>query len=130
MAGKDSKEITETYNARKSTPKIKDALNIGNILSMLDGICNYSGIIIVAITNNKDDLPNALCRDLRLTPVYFTYMRKEDVINLIENFFNIILDEEQCDKIPDRKLSPARCRLLCEKYENVLINEFIEKLIQ
>ena len=29
----------------------------------------------------------------------------------------------------DIKLSPARCKLLCEKYENCSVDEFIEKLV-
>ena len=105
-----------------------DKLNIGNVLSLLDGICNYSGLIIVAMTNNKENLPKALCRDLRLTPIYFTYLRQIDVINLLEKFFELKLEDSQKSKIPDRKLSPAKCRLLCEKYEKLNINDFINIL--
>ena len=112
---------------KKDIDKI-DKLNIGNVLSLLDGICNYSGLIIVAMTNNKENLPKALCRDLRLTPIYFTYLRQIDVINLLEKFFELKLEDSQKSKIPDRKLSPAKCRLLCEKYEKLNINDFINIL--
>lgn len=129
IASENKKEAISKHQNSKSNAACKDALNLGNILSMLDGICNYAGIIIVATTNNKERLPLALCRDLRLTPVYFTFMRKQDIICLVEKFFETRLSDEHKEKIPDRKLSPARCRLLCEKYENEPIDKFIEMLV-
>lgn len=103
-----------------------DTLDLGCILSNLDGIGNYGGVIYVGLTNYIDKIPDPLKRSLRLTPVYFTYLRKCDVISLLEKFFNIKLESDLIDKIPDRKITPAKLRLLCEQYDNLNIVEFIE----
>ena len=95
-------------------------LDIGTILSRLDGIGNYNGLIIVATTNHKDKLDPAIYRELRLTPIQFDYSRKEDMINMIEHFYDIKLKDNEKLKIPDRnaKISPAKFRVWLEKYED------------
>lgn len=96
------------------------SLDLGTILSRLDGIGNYNGLIIVATTNNKDSLDPALYRELRLTPIHFDYARKEDMINMIEDFYEIKLKDNEKIKIPDRnaRISPAKFRCMLEKYED------------
>jgi len=106
----------------------KDELSIGSILSRLDGIGNYNGLIIIATTNNKDNLDPALYRDLRLTPVFFQHLRQEDSIKIIEKFYERKLTPQEIMCIPDQKgnLSPARLRVLLEKYRrdiSLLLNE-------
>lgn len=95
-------------------------LDLGTILSRLDGIGNYNGLIIVATTNHKDKLDPALYRELRLTPVQFDYSRKEDIISMIEQFYGVILTDIEKKNLPDRnaKISPAKIRCLLEKYED------------
>jgi hypothetical protein len=105
-------------------------LNIGNILSKLDGIGNYDGVIIVATTNYKDRLDPALYRELRLTPMHFTYLRKSDAIEIIEKFFQTSLCKELKDTIPDRKITPAKLVFLCEKHETMIVNDFIRDILQ
>jgi hypothetical protein len=95
-----------------------DTLNLSNILSALDGICNYDGIIFTGLTNNLDNLPLPLTRALRLTPIYFTFLRQCDAISLIDAHFDIKLSQEQIDLIPDRKISPAKLKYLCELHSN------------
>jgi SpoVK/Ycf46/Vps4 family AAA+-type ATPase len=104
-------------------------LNIGNILSKLDGIGNYDGVIIVATTNYKDRLDPALYRELRLTPMYFTYLRQSDAIEIIEKFFQTTLCQELLVKIPDRKITPAKLVFLCEKYETMNVDDFVKNII-
>ena len=106
--------------------KNESDLNIGNILSKFDGIGNYDGMIIVATTNYKDRLDPALYRELRLSPIYFTYLRKLDAIEIIEKFFLNKLNVKQIEKVPDRKITPAKLIFLCEKHEMMDINEFLE----
>jgi hypothetical protein len=104
-------------------PDIKnrsDDLNLGTLLARLDGIGNYNGLIIIATTNHKEKLDPALYRDMRLTPLFFDYLRKEDSVALIEKFYNIKLFPEEIACIPDREvgLTPARLRVLLERYED------------
>lgn len=104
-------------------------LTLGHILSKLDGIGNYSGMIIVATTNHIENLDPALYRELRLTPVNFTYLRKEDAKEIIEKFFNIKLQEELIKRIPDRSITPSKLIFMCEKYENLDINIFFNEYL-
>jgi hypothetical protein len=78
-----------------STLTIGDELNLGTLLSRLDGIGNYDGLFIVATTNHIEKLDSALCRHGRLTPVYFDYASKENILNMIEHFYQISLTSDQ-----------------------------------
>lgn len=99
-----------------------DSLNLGMMLSRLDGIGNYNGLIIIATTNHKDKLDPAMYRELRLSPIFFDYSRKEDIIAMIEIFYGNTLSPKDRFKIPDRNagITPAKVRYLLEKYENSL----------
>lgn len=98
-----------------------DSLNLGVILARLDGIGNYNGMIIVATTNHKDKLDPALYRDQRLTPIHFTYSRKDDMIKMAERFYQEELSEDMKELFPDRsaKITPAKFRTLLETHESV-----------
>jgi len=78
---------------------LDDELNMGTILSRLDGIGNYNGLIIIATTNCKDSLSPALYRYGRLDPIFFDYAKQKDIINMIESHFKINLELEQKEKI-------------------------------
>lgn len=93
-------------------------LNLGTLLSRLDGIGNYSGLIFIATTNCKEKLDPALFRHGRLEPLYFTYCRKIDLKNIIEHFFGNKLTDQQIEKLPEKKLSPASLIKYIEDYEN------------
>lgn len=113
---KDSKEITPIIINH-------DKVNIGNFLSRLDGIGNYNGLIIVATTNNKEKLPEALCRDGRLQPLYFNYCNKNNLIDMIEYYYNVKLTEDEKSNIPNidkLNISHSTIRKYIEMYENNL----------
>lgn len=98
----------------------EDQLNLGCILSRLDGIGNYNGLKIIAATNCKEKLSPALYRHGRLTPLFFDYCRKEDIIDMIEHYYQIKLSDNQKGRLPDRthQISPATIRKYLEDYEN------------
>ncbi len=91
-------------------------------MSRLDGIGNYNGLKIIAATNCKDKLSPALYRHGRLTPVFFDYCRKDDIINMIEHYYQIKLSEEQKSKLPNKshQISPATIRKYLEDYDTNL----------
>jgi len=99
-----------------------DSVNLGCVLSMLDGIDNYDGLIIIATTNCIDKLDPALYRHGRLTPIRFTYSRREDIKDIIELHFQTKLTPEQIATLPDRhdKITPAKLVYLTQKYEDRL----------
>jgi AAA+ superfamily predicted ATPase len=97
--------------------------SITSVLSRLDGVGNYNGLVIVAATNNKDQLDQihpAICRDQRLTPVHFTFCRKEDIIKMVERFYDISLTENEIVMIPDQnaRLSGATIRTMLDRNRN------------
>ena len=119
--------IISALASESSNLKSND-LNIGKILSKFDGICNYDGLIIVATTNYKEKLDPALYRELRLTPIYFTYLRQSDAIEIIEKFYQVKLNQEQIDLIPDRKITPAKLVFLCEKHDDSDVSDLLKIL--
>jgi ATP-dependent 26S proteasome regulatory subunit len=102
-------------------------LNIGTILSKLDGIGNYNGMIIVFLTNFMDKLDDALLRDGRLTPIEFKKLRKIDVMDLIEHQFNIKLSDKQKELIADRYVTPATFSHHSEHFNESTIDKFIKE---
>jgi len=110
-----------------------DAAHLGCVLSRFDGVGSYSGLIIVATTNCKESLSPALYRNGRLNPVFFDYIDKTNIIKIIEDYYEIKLNDSQKDKLPDKqsKLSYSSIRKYIEDYENNIeeLLTFLETLI-
>lgn len=102
------------------------AVNVGALLSKFDGISNYNGKIIIATTNNKEKIDPAICRPQRLTPIYFTYCRKIDIVNIINKFYM----GQKFEIDFDLEITPAKLTFLCEKYDHEDVNVLIDCLKQ
>ena len=120
-----SKKIS---NDIEINPKLND-FDFGYLLTRLDGIGNYDGLIIIATTNDIDIIPPALYRDMRLTKIKFDYLRKIDIINMIQKYFEIILTEDQIEKLPvrDDKIVGSTIKNLIDIYIDNF-DEFINKV--
>lgn len=96
-------------NSNGNNNNNRDDLSFDTILSRLDGIGGYNGVIIIGTTNNKDKLDPALYRHGRLDPYYFTFSRREDIKDMIEHSYEIKLTESQISRLPDRvnKIAPS-----------------------
>jgi ATP-dependent 26S proteasome regulatory subunit len=68
--------------------EIDDKINLGFILSKLDGIGNYNGIIFIACTNHLDKLDKALYRDGRLSLIHFDYLSNIEANNIIQKIYS------------------------------------------
>uniref|UniRef100_A0A6C0H516 AAA+ ATPase domain-containing protein n=1 Tax=viral metagenome TaxID=1070528 RepID=A0A6C0H516_9ZZZZ len=106
----------------------ENELDIAKILSSLDGIGNYNGLIIVGTTNYMDRIDPAVYRELRLTPIEFRELRICDVIGIIKKYFDEPMTEKQKEKIIDRKISPAKCINACQMFEKKGIDELLDYL--
>lgn len=108
----DDKSNKTTWDKTRGKTK-GNQLNLASLLSKFDGICNYSGTVYIALTYRKEKLDTAMCREMRLTPLYFTYCIKEHIIGIINKFYDdeIIIDFEI-------QITPAKLTFLCEKYED------------
>jgi DNA replication protein DnaC len=100
--------------------KKPDKINLGSILSRFDGVGAYNGLIIIGTTNCIDKLSPALYRDGRLNKVYFDYINRDQIKNMIEEYYNIKLTIEQISKLPCRseKMSHSTIRKYIEDYED------------
>ena len=100
----------------------RDSLNLGTMLSRLDGVGNYDGLIIIATTNCKDKLSPALYRHGRLNPIYFDCARKADIRAMIEQSYDRKLTTKEANQLPDREhgLSPASIRKFIEDNDGEL----------
>jgi hypothetical protein len=112
----------------------KDKICLGSILSRLDGVGSYNGIIIVATTNCIDKLSPAIYRHGRLDPVYFDFMDKNEIKNMIENFYKYKLSVDQINELPTKnnKISPSSMRYYIENNIDSLDNllEYLKKMIK
>jgi SpoVK/Ycf46/Vps4 family AAA+-type ATPase len=111
-----------------------DNLSLSTLLSRFDGIGNYNGVIIVATTNKIDSIDESLRRDMRLTPLEFDFCRREDIINIMEDYLKIKLTMSDLNKITDNvKITPAKLKFLLEKYSKkyeVLLEKLSEYIQQ
>ena len=114
----------------QSIPSDESAkLNLGTLLSKLDGIGNYNGLIFVGTTNCIDKLDPALYRELRMTPIEFKKLRKVDCIEIIESYFGKIVDTNLFEIIKDNKITPVKLITLCQVNEHLSINDFFNKIL-
>jgi len=106
-----------------------DKLNLSTLLSRFDGIGNHSGLIIIATTNNIDNIDNAIYREGRLNLMYFDNATLNDIQNIIEKYYDCILDKNLIEQIKtlDKKISHAkiRCRLEYNNTPELLIEELL-----
>lgn len=117
-----SKAIREYMSIDTCKPNGDDSINLGTLLSRLDGVGNYDGLITIATTNCKDKLDTALKRPGRLEPIYFDYASKTNIVNIIEQFFIVKLTEEQLQRLPDKdaELSHTTINKLAQDNEDNL----------
>lgn len=120
---KDNNDMVTILPTIKSVSKAIE-LNMSALLSKFDGINNYNGMTIIATTNHKEKLDPALCREMRLTPLYFTYCRKIDIINIIKKFF----PNQDFEIDFELEITPAKLTFLCEKYDNEHVSELVNVL--
>jgi hypothetical protein len=119
--GDKPEDSDELFSVKPST----NPFNISCMLSRLDGVSTYDGIIFIATTNNIDKLPPALIRHGRLTPIHFTYMEKDDIINMIESYYNIKINTKNFKLNNIDKITPANLQYLLEKnpsYKKLIIS--------
>ena len=102
--------------------KPSDSICLGTLLSRLDGVGSYNGVIIVATTNCIDQLSPAIYRHGRLNPVQFDFMNQTDMIKMIEAFYDVALTDEQISKLPtyEHEITPASLRYYMEQHAKSL----------
>lgn len=115
----------ETIKQKNKTTK----LQVGTILSKLDGISNYNGLIIIATTNYIDKLEPAMYREMRLTPIEFKKLRTIDCVKIVMSYFETIDEKIINNIIKDRFITPAKLIWLCSTFNNKENNIFINDIL-
>jgi len=106
----------------------RDHLNLTGILNVLDGVVDTPGRMLIITTNHPEMLDPALIRPGRIDKkLMLGYMVYEDVVSMVEHYFQTSLDTEQVKRIKQaingctgRKpltLSPAQVEQMASEFE-------------
>lgn len=95
----DDQSVTKIANKPDN-----DKFNIGMFVSLLDGINDQDGMVIIATANRIDHFDECLYRDGRLKKVEFEQMGKMEIAMMIEKYCDVTLTGNQLDRIRDDKI--------------------------
>ena len=116
--------------------KTKSVINDADILTILDGLVETSGRIIICTANDPSKIGEPFKRPGRLDEhIEFTKCTRKMIIQLLELFYSTILSVEHKEKINNMennlhlKYSPAEINKFCfNNIENIdaVISEILE----
>jgi SpoVK/Ycf46/Vps4 family AAA+-type ATPase len=120
-SGKKRKGKSDDGNMNSaSLMKGKSVISDADILTIMDGLVESSGRIIICTANNPEKISEPFKRPGRLDEhIEFTKCTRKMIINLLELFFDTKLSDAQLEKLNnkenniDYKLSPAEINKLC-----------------
>ena len=138
MANKDDEGAAKGKQraAASAIAKQKSVINDADILTIMDGLVETSGRIIICTANDPSKISEPFKRPGRLDEhIEFTKCTRKMIIQLLELFYSTKLTTEQEDKINDMennlhlKYSPAEINKFC--FNNIsnmdaLITEILE----
>lgn len=81
---------------------------LNTLLNFIDGINSPEGIIVVMTTNHMEKLDPALLRDGRIDlRLHLSLCDRQQIVDLANNFFNLNMETDDIQDIPDDILPPA-----------------------
>jgi SpoVK/Ycf46/Vps4 family AAA+-type ATPase len=112
------------------TIKHKSGITLGDLLDLLDGICELDGLVYVITTNHRDYLDPALIRPGRINcDIELKKIRKNEIIEMLRYYYitnNCYNSELQDDKKEslineiaielDDKFKPSKLEEICRHY--------------
>lgn len=101
-----------------------DALSLSGLLNVLDGVVDTPGRMVVLTSNCPTMLDPALIRPGRVDKqIMLGYMDSENVVAMIEHFFQTALDGQQHDRVLSAaqglKLTPAQVEQMAAEHDEV-----------
>jgi SpoVK/Ycf46/Vps4 family AAA+-type ATPase len=112
-----------------------DKFNIGMFLNILDGCNDQDGMILIGTANNHKNLDPAVYRNGRMELINFEYMDRNDITDMIQHYWKVILTDEQKLKIRnDKTVQSLTLKNVCLKYikkkqqHKITIDELIDEL--
>jgi hypothetical protein len=114
----------ELEDVKKSMKELEDRLSIDNILTILDGVDEQRGRVIIATTNYLDRIDEALLRpgrfDLKLNlEEYDENEVKELLRNMYKGSSDIDIEYLENAKIIPKKFTPVQIINMCHKYQDL-----------
>jgi len=101
-------------NNDKNNNNNKEIITLGDILELLDGICEIDDRIIIFTTNDITKLDKALLRPGRIDLIIeFKKLKKDDINNLFKLWFNKDIPSNYFNKIKDYSITQAEFGKLC-----------------
>lgn len=108
-----------------------DEFNFGVFLSILDGIYDQDGLIIIATANSLDNIDSSLYREGRLELVNIEYWNQNEIAEIIEKYYDIKLSADIAYQIRnDKKIPNLTIKNICADYNfnNRSIDELINNI--
>jgi len=114
-------------SAVSSWSRKKDELNLSGLLNVLDGVVDTPGRILIMTTNHPELLDPALIRPGRIDKkLLLSYLGYEDLVKMLEHYFQLELTAEQVDRVRDAvneppllKFTPAQVEQMACEYEDI-----------
>lgn len=95
------------FGSAGSLWKTKDQLNLSGLLNVLDGVVDTPGRIVIMTTNHPELLDPALIRPGRIDKkILLGYMSSEDVIQMLEHYFQITLTDKEKVRVETAMSAP------------------------
>lgn len=116
--------FTEKDNKIPDFNELKDELNTGILLNLLDGNYEQDGMIIIAAANDITKLDSAFVRNGRLKFFELEYVGRNEIVQMIEDYMNIKLSRKQKNMIRDDKIIQT-----LDIKECIIENNDVEKII-
>merc|ERR1712008_508509 len=91
---------SSTGSSSNTWSRKRDHLNLTGILNVLDGVIDTPGRMLIITTNHPEMLDPALIRPGRIDKTLMLgYMAYEDVVSMVEHYFQTSLDMEQVERV-------------------------------
>jgi chaperone BCS1 len=109
----------------------KDKLNLTGLLNVMDGVVDTPGRILIMTTNHPEMLDPAIIRPGRIDKrIMLGYMQGSDVISMLEHYFQVILTEDQRNRVevaitgdgfnhPQVRMTPAQVEQMTAEHDEI-----------
>jgi hypothetical protein len=121
--------IVISIEPKESVDRAGRASHLGQVLSALDGLGNYNGLIIVAMTNSIESLPPPLIRPGRLTPVLFGPCSPSQVVSMVKRTGVSLDDQDRARLLGCEPMAHALVRAIIDRWDRVDASRLVDDLL-
>lgn len=106
-------------------------INLGDVLTILDGIYEYDNFAYIMTTNKKDFLDPALYRPGRINlDIELGFMQYNEIKEMLESYYGSNPDIDRLAKSMDDKYTPAQIEVDCQQLSFVdILDKYLTKSV-